>query len=304
MSEPLFGRDLFGNPIEQESRGALADRFLVPPFTVLNSREGWWQSRKRAWLAKGIESEVGRGEELAYSQTSWSDYGPQFKTGTSVFDPVLCELVYRWFSRPGAQVVDPFADGSVRGVLASMMDRKYWGSELSPEQVAANRVQAKELGATNAEWVCGDSLDTLPQVQLEADLLFSCPPYGDLEVYSDDPADLSTMDYHAFVAAHARIIRRAVALLKPDRFACWVVGDFRCKRGFMRDFTADTVRAFDAAGLHLYDKAILVTSVGSLTIRSERPFRSSRKLGRSHQTILVFVKGNPKTAASWLEAGA
>lgn len=44
--------------------GSLALRFGVPPFSVLNAREGWWQNRKRAWLALGIRSEVGRGENL------------------------------------------------------------------------------------------------------------------------------------------------------------------------------------------------------------------------------------------------
>lgn len=39
----------------------LAERFGVPPFSILNAREGWWQGRKRAWLALGIQSEVGRG---------------------------------------------------------------------------------------------------------------------------------------------------------------------------------------------------------------------------------------------------
>lgn len=41
--------------------GALAERFGVPPFTVLNARDGWWQERKRAWLSLGIKSELGRG---------------------------------------------------------------------------------------------------------------------------------------------------------------------------------------------------------------------------------------------------
>jgi hypothetical protein len=40
----------------------LADRFGIPPFSVLNAREGWWQDRKRAWIALGIQSELGRGE--------------------------------------------------------------------------------------------------------------------------------------------------------------------------------------------------------------------------------------------------
>ena len=42
-------------------KGGLSDRFLIPPFSVLNAREGWWQARKRAWLALGIKSELGRG---------------------------------------------------------------------------------------------------------------------------------------------------------------------------------------------------------------------------------------------------
>ena len=46
---------------DEESKGNLSDRFMIPPFSVLNAREGWWQSRKKAWLAIGIKSELGRG---------------------------------------------------------------------------------------------------------------------------------------------------------------------------------------------------------------------------------------------------
>lgn len=42
--------------------GSLAASFGVPPFSVLNAREGWWQARKAAWLSLGIRSELGRGE--------------------------------------------------------------------------------------------------------------------------------------------------------------------------------------------------------------------------------------------------
>jgi ParB-like chromosome segregation protein Spo0J len=44
--------------------GSLAERFMIPPFSVLNARGGWWQARKTAWLALGIQSELGRGENL------------------------------------------------------------------------------------------------------------------------------------------------------------------------------------------------------------------------------------------------
>lgn len=52
-------------PMEpEEARETLAARFGVAPFSVLNAREGWWQDRKRAWIALGIQSELGRGENL------------------------------------------------------------------------------------------------------------------------------------------------------------------------------------------------------------------------------------------------
>lgn len=44
----------------------MQERFGVPPFTVLDARQGYWQDRKRAWLAIGMQSEVGRGADLAF----------------------------------------------------------------------------------------------------------------------------------------------------------------------------------------------------------------------------------------------
>ncbi len=47
------------------SRPSLVERFVVPPFSVLDARKGYWQDRKRAWLSLGIQSELGRGAEIA-----------------------------------------------------------------------------------------------------------------------------------------------------------------------------------------------------------------------------------------------
>lgn len=218
-------------------------------------------------------------------------------TGTSIFDPVLCELAYRWFCPPGGLVLDPFAGGSVRGIVASKLGRRYLGIDLRPEQIAANETQAARMcDDPKPTWIVGDS-QCLPTLVTEpVDLVFTCPPYGDLEVYSDDPADLSMMDYPAFLAAYRAILAASVALLKPDRFACIVVGDIRDKRGFYRRFVSDTEQAFEDAGARLYNEAILVTAVGSLPIRVGRQFESARKLGKTHQQFLTFSKGDPKRA--------
>lgn len=221
-------------------------------------------------------------------------------SGTSIFDPVLCELAYRWFSPVGGVVLDPFAGGSVRGIVAAKLGREYIGCELRPEQVTANRIQADIICATGLAptWVEGDSAVTIPDLDVEADFVFTCPPYGDLEVYSERPDDLSGMSHPNFLVAYRAIIAAAVDKLKPDRFACIVVGDFRDSKGFYRNFVGDTVAAFEDAGARLYNEAILVTRTGSLAIRVGKQFVASRKLGKTHQNVLVFCKGDPRKATA------
>lgn len=292
----LNGVDLFGQPIEPKASGVVAERFYFPPFSVLDARSGEWQDRKRAWAGIGIKGEVGRGDNLInYSATT--SLGEK---DTSIFDPTLCEVLYRWFSPDGGQVIDPFAGGSVRGIVAGMLGRHYWGSDLRAEQIEANRAQADEIRPdAMPSWVCGDSRRTLAGAP-PADFVFSCPPYGDLEQYSDNPADLSAMDWPAFVAAYREIVRASVAVLKQDRFAAFVVGDFRDHRGLYRDFVSLTISAFKDAGAALYNEAILVTSVGSASMRVSKQFSSGRKFAKTHQNVLVFVKGDWRRAAASL----
>jgi len=227
--------------------------------------------------------------------------------GTSIFDPVLCELAYRWFCPPGGAILDPFAGGSVRGIVASVLGRQYTGIDLSSAQLAANEQQRGICGDPQPIWINGNSVDTRTVAPGEYDLIFSCPPYGDLERYSDDEADISTMQWPEFLAAYRAIVAACADLLKPDRFACFVVGDIRDKKGIYRNFVGETVNAFHNAGLKLYNEAILVTAVGSLPIRAGKQFESSRKLGKTHQNVLVFVNGDPVAATKAIgpvEAGA
>jgi len=313
----LYGVDLFGEPCTPVPTGPIAERFMVPPFTVLNAAEGYWQERKAAWGSLGIKGELGRlGASPGGSARPACDYSTRERgdgagkkigdedNGTSIFDPVLCELAYRWFCPAGGQVVDPFAGGSVRGIVAHKLGLRYWGAELRAEQVEANREQGRELCPEGSPlWLRGDALDLLPEAP-KADLLFTCPPYGDLERYSDDPKDISTMEFHTFIAAYRRILLQAALRLRENRFAVIVVGNYRDKRtGFYRDLVGETVRAFEAVGLGYYNEAVLVTPRGSLPIRITKQFEAGRKMGKTHQNVLVFVKGNSKEAAKACREG-
>lgn len=250
------------------------------------------------------QAEKRLGRVLSYAEFMRDHFTPEHTLPqTSVFDPVLCEIAVRWFCPPGGRVLDPFAGGSVRGVVTSVLGRPYTGIDLRAEQVAANREQWQAIQTASADepppvWHTGDSRDLLAIAGQGYDLAFTCPPYYDLEVYSDDPADLSNAeDFNAFDAAHGAIIAATAQALNPDRFAVWTIGNIRDKRGLTLDLIGATVRGFERAGMRLYNEAVLITTVGSLGIRVVRAFGASRKLGKHHQQALVFVKGDPKRAA-------
>ena len=611
LNELLGTEDEFSAKRPQGDPRKLSDLFGVVPFSVLNAREGWWQERKRSWIALGIQSDLGReGNLLKMSDTvlqpdealrnlkktlesknigsqsnsiqaaipgyytkknagmtdeeivqEFLEKGSSIASGTSIFDPVLAELAYNWFSPADGVIIDPFAGGSVRGIVASKLGRKYYGVDLRKEQVEANQEQAKlicqeqkdcfqlqvskydeltpveehggylvkrddlfsvgginggkvrtcwnlaqgakglvtagsrespqvnivahiakalnipcrvhtpegevspevdqavKLGAELFQhpfgvnnvikkrakddaletgfkeipfgmeckeaviatknqvanippetkrivipvgsgmslcgllhglkeknlnipvlgvrvgadplkrlnqyapkgwesmvelvdsgidyhdhaselklgdltldpvyeakclpflkkgdllWVVGIRKTSIPSqvvspiwhagdsrdiheilADKKANMIFSCPPYADLEVYSDDPKDISNQSYEDFLSSYREIIVKACTLLEDDSFACFVVGEVRDKKGVYRNFVADTIQAFIDAGLDYYNEAILITPIGTLAIRSGRTFAATRKLGKTHQNVLVFVKGDPRKA--------
>lgn len=284
---------------DQKKDKKLSDRFIIPPFSVLDTKQGAWQQRKNYWLSLGIKSEEGRDAECLQTNFNEEKYGVKPMSGTSIFDPVLCELAYQWFNTPKGKILDPFAGGSVRGIVAAKLGYEYLGNDLRQEQIIANRNNAREV-LLDAElyptWTCGDSLhiDTIAK-GYKADMIFSCPPYADLEVYSDAKEDISNMPYKDFLKVYKEIIKKSCDMLKEDRFAVFVVGDVRDKKGFYQNFVSDTIMAFCNCGVILYNEMILVNAVGTLAIRAGKQFSSGRKVGKQHQNVLVFYKGNPKT---------
>jgi len=283
--------DLFGNEIIKKE--SLRDKWQEPPFTRLDAVSGSWQKRKQKWLRTGIKSELGREGALCLAQSLNALDPRESYTGTSVFDPVLCELMYKWFCPENGEILDPFAGGSVRGIVANYLDYKYTGIELRQIQVDYNREQAMDLlDITNQpNWYVGDSNDVLNTINKEFDFVFSCPPYMDLEVYSDLPNDLSTMTDDDFTKVYESIINKTCKLLKNGGMACFVVGDVRDKEGYYKDFITITKLAFYKAGLKLYNEAILLENgLNTAAMRADRQFTAGKKLVKVHQNILVFKK--------------
>jgi len=566
--------NIFGEVTEKDP--LLRDKFIEPPFSVLDTKSGNWQRRKRLWKSLGIKSEEGRDVKTHSMPTGKYDKNNMEETfyskeaqklNTSIFDPALCEVLYHWFCKEGGKILDPFAGGSVRGIVANYLGYKYTGIDIRPEQVESNRKQGIDILPLDNQpnWIVGDSdkvLDTLggdltpfqidskgiylkredyagftsekrssgtkvrafkemiesqrdaeylsigcsadslmqvyvtemaekyslkskvfipkrkeeskmtkyaksiggdieelpypcypahyrkafreyceykkvvkwnprmstldsmlqvfnlprevkriviptgsgaiavgvicglmrynrldvevilvkvseafggrdeiinkvseefkknndikkwelPKIEVippkypygtelyykledgseldpvysakayewiinnpkentclwisgrrpnlklnykeedKFDFVFSCPPYADLEVYSDLEGDISNMDYKDFMTAYDSIIKKSCRKLKKGGYACFVVGEVRDKKGNYISFVPDTINSFIKAGLNYYNEGILLNAIASASMRADRQFSAAQKLVKVHQNVLVFKK--------------
>ena len=294
----LFTGDISVNSAYQEikkeenkslfKQGSLREKFIEPPFSVLDLKQGSWSKRKSMWLDLGIKSEIGR-----KTNTHGDSYGfaERFKETTSIFNPALCEVLYHWFCPEGGKILDPFAGGSVRGIVANKLGYNYTGIDVRQEQIDSNREQAIEiLGVDNQpNYYVGDSNLVLNDFTDTFDYLFTCPPYADLEVYSDLEGDISNMSYSSFINIYKSIIEKSCNLLKENSFACFVVGEVRDKNGNYYGFVPDTIKIFQSCGMSFYNEAILLDQLGSASMRANNTMKN-KKLVKVHQNILVFKK--------------
>lgn len=268
----------------------LVDIFTVPPLTVLDVKQTYWKTRKKYWLAKIHDSSIGRSNDLLkFSKLMQKKHLP-----TSKFDPVLTEILVSWFTAPSDVIYDPFSGGSIRGEISSELGRTYIGVDVRPEQVEVNN----SLSIKNATWICQSSVDYVQPGS--ADYVFSCPPYLWLEKYSDNPADLSTMDEESFYQSYEIIIKNSLETLKNDRFASFVVSNVRRKTGGYSNMVGKTIEYFEKHGAMFYNDMVLLQEPASAAMRAFNFMNRSRIVARNHQNVLVFVKGNPKKATERL----
>lgn len=287
MNEKLT-HNIFGDKVEKNL--ILRDRFVEPPFSVLDTKSGSWQKRKKLWRNIGIKGEIGR--DAKSFNTSGNFAGKQIsQNNTSIFDPALCEVIYHWFCPDGGEILDPFAGGSVRGIVANYLGYRYTGIDIRQEQIDSNMEQGLNiLDADNQpQWLVGDSNEVTEELEQKFDLVFSCPPYADLEVYSDLPGDISNKSYDEFLYLYSKIINKSCNLLKSGGYACFVVGEVRGKNGNYIGFVPDTINAFLDAGMSYYNECILLNSIGTAMMRAGGNMKSN-KLVKIHQNILIFRK--------------
>lgn len=270
-----------------EKNGSLCERFVVPPFSVLDARQGYWKERKKQWRELIGDNGESRQETLAKGNIM-----AEINNGVSLLDPVLAEVICKWFGIEGGTAFDTFAGDSVFGYVSSKLGNTFTGIELRKEQADLNNERVQGM---RAKYICDDGQNVLDHIGARTqDLFFSCPPYFNLEVYSAKENDASNQDtYDDFMRIIENAFAGAIKCLKDDRFAVVVCGDIRDKNGDYYGFPDDIKRIFVNNGCVLYNELILVDPIGSAMLRCARYMRN-RKVTKVHQNVLVFYKGNLK----------
>ena len=272
---------------------------MITPFSVLDTRTKEWKRKKEDWINRyGIQSELGR-ENTQSKTIFWED------NSVSVFDPVLCEVMYDWFVPKGGKILDPFAGGSVRGIVAEEMGFHYTGIDLSKEQILANEKQSEK-----PTWIHGDSDKVLFGMEGGFDFVWTCPPYYDLEVYSDHKDDLSQMRETQFDEKLESILYKSAIKLKNNRFFGIVVSEVRHSYetgdyhiGSYKGLVRKTIEMCERHGLKFYNDMVLFNSQHQASRVGKTYFERNRKIPSVHQNVLIFVKGNPDIATEEIKGG-
>lgn len=213
-------------------------------------------------------------------------------TGTySVFPIPLVEyILLRYGGEPGGKVLDAFAGGPPRAIGSALMGMEYHGVEIRHEQIEENKKVLEGLNLEGINYYLDDAR-FMQSLKGQFDIGMTCPPYYDVETYSQHPDDLSNfISYGQFNFAMMQNALAYYDLIKPDAFVCIIVGNFRDKKsGALIDFRGDTVDNFREAGFVFWEDVILSRNFGSAAKRAKNAW-SGRKLVRRHEHLLVFWK--------------
>jgi len=300
---PAVHFDLFGEEINEIK--SFKERFPILPFSVINTGENKWRQRKIKW--NKLIGDSGESREMTFTRgtgkkssdnfakkVSYGGYD-SFGNTVSILDACLAELVIDWYSLKNWKCFDPFAGDSIFGFVAGVKNRVFTGIELRKEQAELNQKRLLD-NRLSGVYICDDGININNHIANESqDFMFSCPPYFDLEVYSDLPNDASNQkNYQAYIEIMNKILTNSIKCLKENRFCVIVIGDVRDKKtGFYYSLESDIIKIMQSNNIGLYQELIIQTPIGTKAFAANNIWQF-RKIGKIHEKVLIFYKGNQK----------
>lgn len=267
--------NLFGEEIPQLS---VMERVGFAPISIW--KPDWTVTKNlKEWVGDAGQTRELQGKKMALLGSKYT---------TSIFNPHLAQMILSAYTPHQQNIYDAFAGGGTRGFVASAMGHTYTGVEIRQNEVDRLKERQKELGV-EFELHCADSQffaidsDTY-------DFSYTCPPYFDLEVYSNVEGDMSNVGtYEEFLDMLKNSLATTYKGLKPGAMFAIVVGNFRDKKGNLRHFNGDTARIGKEVGFQLHDELVFW---GASDVAYQRlgQFVANRKSVRVHEYVIIFKK--------------
>lgn len=272
---------------------------------VWNPNKGDWLRLKREWNAKINEAGAAKGIAnplFASRDGCWQGTngfanvvtGHAHNGNASVLDPVVCEVILRFFMpREGRRVYNPFGGGVQFGFISGSYGYEYIASEIRQNQCDANNAICE--GLNSAKWIQSDSSTYEPDGMF--DLVFACPPYYKVEKYIDydgNPPDgeiNSFSTYEQFRDALWAGYRKAYDHLNENCFFVIMTGDSRDKNGAYYCSESETELFLKSLGMSIYNKIVYVESEFTRLAHAKKTL-NMRKFPKREQKIIVAYKGD------------
>jgi DNA modification methylase len=268
-------------PIPDDVR--VIDYFGFKPFSIIKPTKESKANWKHAYFNDGeIDERKG--------------YGVRNDDGVakmSEFHAGLAENIVRYWSLPGARVVDPFAGRVTRAVVTTDLGREYYGYEITPNTFRRSLKHYGHLyGNTDIKTPTlfkGDGTLLNDIDDSFADMIMTCPPYFDIEKYESVDGQLSDIsDYADFMKMMDVSAENCFRVLKDGGFCIWVVADFR-KNAKLIPFHSDLIQSFTKVGFENHD-LIVMENISPFAAMQLTKAAAKRYTSKIHEYILVFRK--------------
>lgn len=251
---------------------------IFKPFSIIKPTKHEKEKWKEAYLNDDIIDER-------------KGYGIRNSDGIakmSEFHAGLAENVIRYWSMKGSRVIDPFAGRVTRAVVTNKLDREYYGYEISPKTHQRSISHFNNL-KINPTLFLGDGLLMDQTADDFGDLIFTCPPYFNIEKYESVENQLSDIkSYTEFIDKIDICSKNCFRVLKNGAFCIWVVADFR-KNCELIPFHSDVICSFMKVGFINYD-LIVIENITPFSAMQLEKVADKRYASKIHEFMLVFKK--------------
>jgi len=260
---------------------SIKDQFGFLPLSIIKPTKESKAKWKDAYLDDG-ENEIRKGNAW-YTNTDLIR-----NQKMSEFHAGMAENIIRYWSLPGARIVDPFAGRATRAVVSTKLGREYYGYEIAPNTHRRVLEHFEKLGI-NPNFYLSDGVALKETPNNFSDLIFTCPPYYNIEEYESVEGQLSDCEsYDSFMEFVGKCAENCFRVAKSGSFCVWVVADFR-RGGKLIDFHGDTIQSFKKVGFNYHD-IIIMENLSPFAALSAVQSAYKRYAPKTHEYVVIFRK--------------